>query len=244
MKDHANGEMAVEPEDQNAEHETYSREEVEAVLAEARREMQGKLTRAQQEAKEYRLVSDSLQNRLARIEERLMQPQRPDPSEDIDPKEWEDVDSGRKLFDVSQKMVRAEIRKAMSGDESVAKAALQKVADLELKQSINDLQQSYSGLTRDDVNRVMEYGIANGIDDLDICAYKVLGPPEARARTRDVDTDNDEPRQPAPSKSVLVGRGKAQAQAAASRPRQIKVRPGPRGYDDIEREAGKWLKGR
>lgn len=177
---------------------------------------------------------------MARIEERLAQPQRPEPEEDDD--SWDDIDSGRKLRDASLKMTRSEIRKALESEGAVAKAALQKVADLELRDSIREVSGAYGGLSQEDLNRVMDYGISNGIDDLEICAYKVLGPPNAQ--TRRVVSDDEEPRQQAPHKPVLVGRGKSQAQAASAKPRQIKVRPGVRGYDDIEREAAQWLKGR
>lgn len=232
--------------------QSFSREEIEAILAEQRREWQGRFTQATQELSRERRAKDELSNRLAAAESRLTQTPAPTTTEDEDEsafeEEWDSIDSGRKLLRAQKKLIRREIQR-YAGDRSgsdadLAEEALRRAEEVSLDRDIERLRQTYRGMTDDQVNQVIELGVNTGQTDLSYLAFKTFGAAETFVPGGDEgpDPEIEKAIRARTKQRVLVGGAKTTAANAA--PKTVKIRRGIDGYTDAEAAALSFFKSR
>lgn len=246
-------EPAGEEAAQGQETETFSREDVEALIAERDRSWKQRITPLQQERAELRRAVD----RVARLEGRLeelgqLASHRGDPGSSNGHEEtvdWDSIDSGEKLkraFDAEfNRRMRAQPRQAREDQPSPTEERMEIML---LEQDIHRLKSRYTGLTDDEVRRILELSERTSNGDLNYLAYQLYGSPgewkQGRVSHDDADDVPDEnPTRRLTKQQILAGRQRAQAQGQQQAPK-VKLRRGQGGYRDATKVAEEWLRSR
>jgi len=231
---------------------TYTREDVEAIVAEQRAEWQKRFTKATQELAAERRAKGELSQRLSAVEARLMQtPAAHEDADDLDEdafrQEWDSIDSGEKLLRANRRLIRHELRKsgADQSDAEIAQEALRRAEELALDRDVERLKSKYRGMTDEQVKSLYELGVNTGQTDIEYLAFQAFGP--AESFTPDTGDDGPEP----DIEKAIRARTKHRVLAGASKvttanaqPKTVKIRRGLDGYTDVENAAQDFFKGR
>lgn len=225
--------------------QSYTPEEVEALLDEHDRDWQGKLTRTQQAAadtrRERERVEGELRAELDGLKEGLKevraQSTQRDPDIDTVPEDWKDIESGPDLYrKISRLVEKKASRQPDNGPElNEVHEALARIEDMELARDTDRLRSTYKGMTEEQLRQVYETARRNGVGDLDWIAHRLFGPPEKFLGGEANTPSEDEVRKRNRS-AVLSGRAKAQS----SGPPVVKVRRGLNAYADVQKVGEKW----
>lgn len=216
----------------------YTQEEVEGLLEGQRRDLQGNLTRAQQEAAEWRRRHEDstgeTRERIAALEARISQSgKRGAPDSDEDDADWDGITSGADLKRAVRELARREAKRAgdsSGGDDPRLKAALaaaERVEEIELERDFERLRAKYPGLSTEEERQIIDLAKRTGVGNLEYLAYELMGPSQ-----RGGAASNGSERRA--SHAVLPGRAKANGNPE---PLKVKVPRGQKGWRTIEKIA-------